>query len=103
MLFIIDYISVVNMKQAPRFCYTKTTYDNMIIYEAPFYTVYRINVNTTNEYYIIDTKGEYTKDNIPITMFDRDKSGIDNIIKYKNNTITDNINTNNLVSSLPLS
>lgn len=103
MLFLIDYISVVNIKQAPRFSYLKKTSDNMIIYKAPLYNVYRINTDTKNEYYIIDTKKIYTEDTVPITPFNRDKSGIDNIIKYKNKYVGDNSNDGNLINNLPLS
>lgn len=103
MLFLIDYISVVNIKQAPRFSYLKETGDNMIIYKAPLYNVYRINRDTKNEYYIIDTKKIYTEDTVPITPFNRCKSGIDNIIKYKNNYVGNNSNTGNLINNLPLS
>lgn len=102
-LFIIDYVSVINIKQPPRFCFAKETGDNMIIYKAPLYNVYRINRNTKNEYYIIDTKKTYTKDTVPITPFNRDKSGIDNIIKYKNKYVGNNSNDGNLINSLPLS
>ncbi len=103
MLFVIDYISVIIIKQAPRFSYLKETKDNMIIYKAPLYNVYRINRDTPNEYYIIDTKRIYTEDTIPITPFNRDKSGIDNIIKYKNKYVGNNSNDGNLLSNLPLS
>ena len=103
MLFLIDYKSVVNIKQAPRFSYLKETRDNMIIYKAPLYNVYRINRDTKNEYYIIDTKKIYTEDTVPITPFNRYKSGIDNIIKYKNNYVGNNSNTGNLINNLPLS
>ncbi|MDY4996346.1 MAG: DUF4825 domain-containing protein, partial [Bacilli bacterium] len=103
MLFLIDYISVVNIKQAPRFSYSKETGDNMIIYKAPLYNVYRINRDTKNEYYIIDTKKIYTEYTVPITPFNRYKSGIDNIIKYKNNYVGNNSNTGNLINNLPLS
>ena len=103
MLFLIDYISVVNIKQAPRFSYLKETGDNMIIYKTPLYNVYRINRNTKNEYYIVDTKKVYTENNVPVTPFNRDKAGIDNIIKYKNNYVGNNGNTGNLINNLPLS
>lgn len=103
MLFLIDYISVVNIKQAPRFCYLKETSDNMIIYKAPLYNVYRINRDTKNEYYIIDTKKIYTENTVPITPFNRDRSGIDNIIKYKNKYVGNNSNDSNLISNLQLS
>ena len=103
MLFLIDYISVVNIKQAPRFSYLKETGDNMIIYKTPLYNVYRINRNTKNEYYIVDIKKVYTENNVPVTPFNRDKAGIDNIIKYKNNYVGNNGNTGNLINNLPLS
>ena len=102
-LFLIDYISVLIIKQAPRFSYFKETGDNMIIYKAPLYNVYRINRNTKNEYYIIDTKKAYTEDTVPITPFNRDKSGIDNIIRYKNKYVGNNSNDSNLINNLPLS
>ena len=70
---------------------------------AIWYNVYRINKDTGNEYYIIDTKKIYTEDTVPITPFNRDKSGIDNIIKYKNKYVANNSNTGNLINSLPLS
>ena len=102
-LFIIDYMSVVSLKQLPRFCTIKT--GNGYVYECdnPFYNVYRINSNTPNEYVIVDTKKEYTIDTVPVVPFNRDKSGIDNIIKYKNKYLGNNSNTGNLIASLPLS
>ena len=102
-LFIIDYISVVTLKQIPRFCKYKTS--NEYIYEckAPFYNVYKINRDTANEYIVIDKKKEYTMDTIPVFPFNKDKSGIDNIIKYKNKYVGNNSNDSNLINSLPLS
>jgi transcriptional regulator with XRE-family HTH domain len=102
-LFIIDYISVVSLRQLPRFCTIKT--GNGYVYECdnPLYKVYRVNSNTPNEYVIIDTKNEYTIDTIPVVPFNRDKSGIDNIIKYKNKYVGNNSNDSNLINSLPLS
>ena len=84
MLMIIDYIGVITIKQAPRFSYLKSYYSNNVIeYKAPFYTVYRLNHDTPNEYYIIDTKNKYSKDTIPNIPFNRTKSGIDNIIDFR--------------------
>ena len=102
-LFVIDYISVVSLKQLPRFCTMKTS--NGYVYECdnPLYTVYRVNSNTKNEYIIVDTKKEYTIDTVPVVPFNRSKSGIDNIIKYKNKYVGNNSNDANLISSLPLS
>ena len=55
-LFIIDYLSVVNLRQIPRFCTIKTTNDLVYVCENPFYNVYRFNTNTPKENIIIDTK-----------------------------------------------
>ena len=102
-LFVIDYISVISLKQLPRFCTIKT--GNEYVYECdnPLYTVYRVNSNTPNEYVIVDTKNEYTLDTVPVVPFNRSKSGIDNIIKYKNKYVGNNSNDGNLIASLPLS
>ena len=103
LLFVVDYISVVSLKQLPRFCTIKT--GNGYVYECdnPFYKVYRVNSNTKNEYVIIDTNNKYTIDTVPVVPFNRNKSGIDNIIKYKNKYVGNNSNDGNLISSLPLS
>ncbi len=102
LLLVLDYSNVVVNKVAPRFSYLKETGDTMIIYKAPFYNVYRINRNTKNEYYIIDTQKKYTEDNIPITPFNRNKSGIENIIQYKNQYVGNNSNDSHLIDNLPL-
>ena len=101
-LLIIDYSNVVLNKVPPRFSYLKETGDTMIVYKAPFYNVYRINRNTKNEYYIIGTKRQYTEKTIPITPFNRDRSGIENIIQYKNQYVGNNSNDSHLIDSLPL-
>ena len=102
-MFVIDYISVISLKQLPRFCTIKT--GNEYVYECdnPLYTVYRVNSNTQNEYIIVDTNEKYTIDTVPVVPFNRNKSGIDNIIKYKNKYVGNNSNDGNLISSLPLS
>lgn len=104
MLFVIDYVGVVYQKQAPRFSYVKSWYSNNIIeYKSPLCNVYRINTDTPNEYYIVDSNKTYTVDTIPVSPFNREKAGIDNIIKYKNEYVGNNSNDGNLISSLPLS
>ena len=102
-LFTLDFVNVINNNEPPKFSYIITTMDKNVIYNAPFYNVYRINKNTINEYYIIDIKKEYTIDTVPISPFNRGKSGIDNIMKYKNKYIGNNSNTGNLINNLPLS
>ncbi len=99
---ITDYIGVIEFKRPPIYRHiTETT--NIITYKNLFYNVYRINPNTKNEYYIIDTKKQYTNETVPRTIFNRDKSGIKNIIKYQNKYIGNNSNTGNLIRNLPLS
>lgn len=103
LLFLIDYFGVILIKQAPRFSYLIETGKDMIVYKTPFYNVYRINYNTKNEYYIVDTKKKYTDKSVPNVPFDRDHSGIDNIIKYKNKYVGNTSNDGNLINFLPLS
>ena len=101
-LFVIDYISVISLRQLPRFCTIKTGNGYVYKCDNPLYTVYRVNSNTQNEYIIVDTKDEYTIDTVPVVPFNRYKSGIDNIIKYKNKYVGNNSNDGNLIASLPL-
>lgn len=97
-----DYIGVVEFKRPPIYRHIVET-SNVITYKNLFYNVYRINANTKNEYYIVDTKKQYTSKTVPQTIFNRNKSGIENIIKYQNKYIGDNSNTGNLIGNLPLS
>ena len=104
--YIADYLGVKTNNRPPIYNYKiETTFRGTkeIAYYSLFYNVYRINADTTNEYYIIDEKKEYNFDTIPITPFNRNKSGIDNILKYQNKYVGDNSNTGNLISNLPLS
>ena len=103
LLFILDYVNVANNNQVPRFSLIKESGENMIIYRTPFYNVFRINRDTPNEYYIVDTKKVYTEESVPLTPFNRNNSGIDSIIKYQNKYIGNNSNIGNLISNLPLS
>ena len=59
MLFFIDYISVVNIKQAPRFSIYKITGESEIYYDTPFYDVVRCNIDSSNEYYKIIKNQSY--------------------------------------------
>ena len=62
--FIIDYISVVNIKQAPRFSSVKITADTSIYYDTPFYDVIRCNKDTEDEYFKVMKNQSYDKENI---------------------------------------
>ncbi len=64
LLFLIDYISVVNIKQAPRFSIYKITADTAIYYDTLFYDVVRCNKDTKDEYYKIIKNQSYDKENI---------------------------------------
>ncbi len=103
LLLLLDFSNVILNKVAPRFSYLIQTTEDMILYKTPLCNVYRMNRNTKNEYYIIDVKKEYTEDTIPITPFNRDKSGIESILPFQNPYIGNNSNTSLLVDHLPLS
>lgn len=64
MLFILDYISVVNIKQAPRFSTYKITADTSIYYDTPFYDVIRCNKDTKEESFKILKNQKYDSKNI---------------------------------------
>lgn len=64
MLLVIDYISVVNIGQAPRFSVYKISSDTTIYYDTPFYDVIRCNRDTKDEYYKVIGNINYDKDNI---------------------------------------
>ena len=104
--YIADYFGVKTNNRPPIYNYKiETTFRETkeIAYYSLFYNVYRINADTTNEYYVIDERKEYNFDTMPITPFNRNKSGIDNILKYQNKYVGNNSNTGNLISNLPLS
>ena len=63
-LMTIDYIGVVNIKQAPRFSLIKVSGENVIYYDTPFYDVVRCNVNKTNETFKVIRNQKYDRDNI---------------------------------------
>ena len=102
MLVLVDFISVLNINQAPRFSFETVWQYNVIEYNSFFYKVFRLNHDTINEYYIIDLKNNYSIETVPNSPFNRTKSGIDNIIKYKNKYVGNNSNDGNLINNLPL-
>ena len=98
---LMDYVGVITSHRPPIYVYMIKT-SNVTTYYNPFYNVYRINKNTPNEYYIVDSAKKYTEDTVPTTVFNRPLSGIHNIKKYKNPYIGNNSNIGNLLSNLPL-
>lgn len=63
-LFIIDYVGVINIHQAPRFSLIKVSGDSCIYYDTPFYDVVRCNVNENNETFKVIKNQKYDADNI---------------------------------------
>ena len=63
-LFIIDYIGVINIHQTPRFSIVTVTGDNVIYYDTLFYDVVRCNVDSDNETFTVIKNGKYDRDNI---------------------------------------
>ncbi len=64
MLFLIDYLSVLNIKEAPRFSIIKVSSDTAIYYDTLFYDVIRCNKDNKEEYYKIINNNKYDKENI---------------------------------------
>lgn len=64
MLFFIDYLSVMNIKQAPRFSVYKISSESAIYYDTPFYDVVRCKRDTKDEYYKIMKNQSYDSNNI---------------------------------------
>ena len=103
-LIFFDYLNVVENNTVPRFKLSVTyTSEDVIEYNTLFYKVFRINHDTPNEYYIVDNLKKYNVSTVPKSPFNRNDSGIDNIIKYKSKYLGNNSNTGNLINSLPLS
>lgn len=63
-LLFIDYLSVINIKQAPRFSIYKITSDSAIYYDTLFYDVIRCNLDTKDEYYKLIKNQNYNSNNI---------------------------------------
>ena len=64
MLFILDYVSVVSIKQAPRFSTFTISADTAIYYDTPFYDVIRCNKDTNDEYYEVLKNQNYNDNDI---------------------------------------
>lgn len=106
--FVADYIGVTQFKRPPIYRYkTTTVFDDadhkLIEYRNLFYNVYRINADTPNEYYLIDSKKQYDIDTVPTSPFNQDISSMENLIQYQSKYVGDNSNTGHLIGALPLS
>lgn len=63
-LFLIDFLGVVNIHQAPRFCIEKVTFENAVYYNTTFYDVIRCNVDSKDEKYKLLKNKKYTGDEL---------------------------------------
>ena len=63
-LMFVDYIGVVNVKQAPRFSIIKVSGDKVVYYDTLFYDVIRCNVNEKNETFKVIKNQKYDINNI---------------------------------------
>lgn len=98
-----DYLFVRYAKSIPRFTHSIAWFADTTIFQSPFCNVYVINGGTKNEYKLFDFEKKYDMFTVPKVPFNRDKSGIDNIIRYENEYMGNNSNTGNLIGALPLS
>jgi len=96
----LDYVHL-NNGETPYFAYYKEINDNVEIYKTIPANIYIVNTNNFwDKYYIIDYSRKYTKETIPISPFNRNLAGIDNLSKYEDSSIKDNIIE--VIKSLPL-
>ncbi len=102
LLFAIDYVNVVLNHQPPKFAF-KTYGEACIGYETPFYNFFRMNRDTVNEYTVLDSKKKYTISTVPVTFMDRDRSSMEQLIKYQSLYVGDHNNDRDLINNLPLS
>lgn len=65
-LFIIDYIGVINIHQAPRFSLVKISGNHVIYYDTPFYDVVRCNATEDNETFKVIKNQKYDEYNIDV-------------------------------------
>jgi len=63
-LLFIDFINVKLNDQAPMFSISTITIDKTILYDTPFYDVYRCNTNLDNEYWVIEKNENYDAETI---------------------------------------
>ncbi|MCM1256828.1 MAG: helix-turn-helix domain-containing protein [Roseburia sp.] len=61
---VIDYIGVIFYQKPPVYRYITETNDSAIVYHSLFYNVYRLNKDTPEEYYVVDSEKKYTLETI---------------------------------------
>jgi len=102
LILTLDYINVSIRDEIPKFAYRINTKNHITEYETILYNVYKISDND-DDYIIIDKNKKYSIDTIENSPYIKFKSGIENIIKYKDKYMGDNSNIGNLINTLPLS
>lgn len=91
-LIFIDFLCVNLTKRIPKYYFNEEHFEKFDLYHGLFYDVYKIKTDYYGEYTIIDSNNKYTKGNILISPFNRDKVGIEKLLKYKSKElIKDNI------------
>lgn len=63
-LFVVDFVSFKLNNKPPLFSMATTTIDDTILYDTPFYDVYRCNKNSRDEYYVMVANHEYDEEYI---------------------------------------
>lgn len=81
LLFLVDYLGVINIHQAPRFTTETTTYHNTIHYDAPFYDVIRCETNSSFESYNVVKNANYTEDDLYDYCFNKKIDRFKKLIK----------------------
>lgn len=80
--YFIDYLCVLKINRIPIFMYDIKSKYGYVEYDSLFYKTYVINSGNDMEYYIVDSKNKYNDDNLPISIFNREKYSLDKAIDY---------------------
>lgn len=93
LFMVVDYVGVKVNPRPPIYSYliiTEFRESKIIEYKSLFCNVYRINADTTDEYYIVDDRKEYTMDTIQTVYFNEAEGSVDNIFEGENEYVVDN-------------
>lgn len=94
--FLLDYLLVINVRRVPIFRYKVVPHYNYYLeYDSLFYKTYQVNAGLKDsEYLIVAKNNEYNENNLPISIFNREKYGIETALKEISNKDSTN-NKNN--------
>ena len=99
----LDCLGAAAGGRAPVYRYRTERAGDIVAYYSPFLRVFQVHAGAGNEYCIVDREKELTVDTVPISPFNREKSGIDALLRFENQYIGNNSNTGGLINALPLS